>query len=78
MSERRESGFGEFTQEAVVEAHDAHIFRHILSCACKFFDEPVGNFIILTNDGRAGTEILADKIREKPGCLLFLQCEKFC
>ena len=76
MGERCELRGGKFAQEAVVEAHDTHILRHISSGAGELFHEPVGNFIILTDDCRAGTEIPVDKIRKESGCLFFLKCGK--
>ena len=76
MGKRGQAGCRQFAQIAVIKAHDTDIFRHMETGIGKFFDQPVSDFVIVTDNGGTGTQISLDKVRQESGVLFFLETDE--
>ena len=76
MGKRSQAGDRQFTQVTVVKTRDADIFRNMKSRIGEFFDQPVGDFVIMADNGGTGTQISFYKIRKKSGILFFFEVDE--
>lgn len=68
-----DADFAQFTQVTVVKTDYGNILGNPNAGIGQFLDQPVGDFVVVADDGSAAAKVLFDKGGQKPAVLMFLQ-----